>query len=305
MTERDYKKKLKNNLIEYRNTLNLSKDITFGIEIEYENILHDLISNSLDFEQNFEPNFVDWINYIDFDVCEYNKNNEEMNGEIISPILTDNITTWENLKITLDILRKNNGLITERCGGHVNIGAHVLEHNTNYYRNLFLLWILYENEIYSFSSGEYLYVRKRDDDIIEKISLTLNKKIDEIIKIEEDLTDYLKKILIIDKTYDISFLSVRNPIFRRNNRIEFRVPNGSLSEEIWQNNINFFAKLLLTCKKELDIDKLLYKIKRKQHSPVELADLVFEEQIDKDNFLIQTLKTNKIYKKELPKHIFY
>ena len=27
--------------------------------------------------------------------------------------------------------------------------------------------------------------------------------------------------------------------------VEFRVPNGSLNEEIWQNYINFFAKFIL------------------------------------------------------------
>ena len=48
---------------------------------------------------------------------------------------------------------------------------------------------------------------------------------------------------------------------------------------------------------------MVYKINNNEHNAVELADYVFEDNIDKDNFLIQTLKTNKIYKKELPSHI--
>ena len=305
MTEKDYKKKLKDKLIEYRYTLNLPDIITFGVEIEYENIINDSVSYFLNYERDFDSNFIDWINEIDLDVSEYNKDSELMNGEIISPILTDNINTWKNLKIALEILKNNNAVITSQCGGHVNIGAHVLEHNTNYFRNLFLIWILYEKEIYSFSSGEYSIVRKREDKILERIAPVLNKKLDSIIKTDCDLFDYLNDLSAFSQLYDLYLFNVKSSNFYENNRIEIRIPNGTLNEEIWQNNINFFANLLLTCKKDLDVDKLIYKIKRNQHSPVELADLVFKDQLDKDNFLIQTLKTNKVYKKELPKHIIY
>lgn len=305
MTERDYKKRLKNQLIEYRNTLNLPDIITFGVEIEYENIINDSVSYFLNYERDFDSNFIDWINEIDLDVSEYNKQNEIMNGEIVSPILTDTISTWKNLKVALDILKNNDAVITTQCGGHVNIGAHVLEHNTNYFRNLFLIWILYEKEIYDFSSGEYSSVRKRDDLILERIVPVISKKIDLLVRTDCDLFDYLNKLSAFSQLYDLYLLNAKSPNFYENNRIEIRIPNGTLSEEIWQNNINFFANLLLTCKKDLDVDKLIYKIKKNQHSPVELADLVFKRQIDKDNFLIQTLKTNKVYKKELPKHIIY
>ena len=37
----DYKKALKDELIYYRNKLNLEKNITFGVEIEYEDIVKD------------------------------------------------------------------------------------------------------------------------------------------------------------------------------------------------------------------------------------------------------------------------
>lgn len=305
MTERDYRKKLKNKLIEYRDTLNLPDIITFGVEIEYENIVNDSVSCFLDSEHDFDSNFIDWVNEIDLDVSEYGKDCEIMNGEIVSPILTDNINTWKNLKIALDILKRNDAVITTQCGGHVNIGAHVLEYNTNYFRNFLLIWTLYEKEIYSFASGEYSSVRKRNDSIIDRIAPEIHKKLDLIVKTNCDLFDYLDSITSYSKIYDLSLLRVISPNFYEDNRIEIRVPNGTLSEEIWQNNINFFAKLLLTCRKELDVEKLVYKIKKNYHSPVELADLVFKDQIDKDNFLIQTLKTNKIYKKELPKHIIY
>jgi len=304
MTEREYRNKLKDKLIEYRNELNLGNAVTFGVEIEYENVMFDLVSYFLDYEQNYDTSFIGWTNHIEVDISEFNKD-ELMNGEIVSPILTDNIETWKNLKIILDMLKRNDAVITDRCGGHVNIGTQILNYNTNYFRNLFLLWLLYEKEIYNFSSGEYSSVRKRDNNLLKRIALTLNSKIDEILENENDLFTYLKKVLVVSDSYDITFKSVKGPAIFNDNRIEIRIPNGTLNEEILQNNINFFTKFLLVCRNELDIEKIIWKISRNDHSPVELANLVFKEQLDKDNFLIQTLKTNKIYQKTLPKHIIY
>ena len=112
-------------------------------------------------------------------------------------------------------------------------------------------------------------------------------------------------ITLNDKIFDVSFAKVMKAKYAYDNRIEFRIPNGTLKEEIWQNYINFFVKFLIACKKELDVEEVVYKINNNEHSAIELADYVFEDNIDKDNFLIQTLKTNKIYKKELPPHIIY
>ena len=305
MIVQNYRKKLKDELIEYRYNLDLPKELTFGIEIEYENIVNDTMSHLLDFESLFNSNLKKWENKREADINVRNKLDELMNGEVVSPILTDKISDWKNLKLVLNILKRNDAIITEKCGGHVNIGAHILGSNVKYWRNFLLLWILYEKEIYKFSSGEYSYVRKRNDNTINRIGIILNQKIKEILIGDDEIYTYLRRIANFSKLHDLSLERFISPNFEENNRIEFRVPNGSLSEEIWQNYINFFAKLLLTCKKELDIDKLVYKINNNEHNVVELADLIFKDQIDKDNFLIQTLKTNKIYKKELPKHIIY
>lgn len=132
-----------------------------------------------------------------------------MNGEINSTILRDKIKTRKNLRTVIDILNRNVAIITNRCEGHINIGVHILGYNTIYWRNFMLLWILYEREIYKFSSGEFIKTRSREKYVFDRIS----------------------------------------PIIKE----------------------NLFAIM-------------------------ELADYVFEDNIDKDNFLIQMLKTNITYK---------
>lgn len=309
MNDNDYKRILKDRKIKYRATLNLPKDLTFGIEIEYENILNELVSELLYEEEISNTNFSNWINKPEIDLTYDNiEINKIMNGEINSPILRDNIKTWKNLRTVLNILNKNGAIVTNQCGGHVNIGAHILGYNITYWRNFLLLWILYEKEIYKFSSGEFSKIRVRENGVIDRITPSLIKNIFYISNIDKnklDIFNYLNKsgISFQEKKHDISFYNFKKNEYDVDNRIEFRLPNATLKEEIWQNYINFFAKFMIACKKELDIDYTIYKINNNQHSALELADYVFEDNIDKDNFLIQTLKTNKIYKKELVSHI--
>ena len=303
MTDNECRNLLKNRLIRYRNNLNLPKDVTFGIEIEYENIVKDTVSHLLDEEAYFNSKFRGWTNTTEISLSEYNSLSEEMNGEIDSPILNDDIITWKNLKTALELLSKNGAVITQRCGGHINIGTHILGNKPEYWRNFFLLWLLYEKEIYKFSKGEYNKIRFDKEKLFRKISSEL--LIEDVMDIDKDFYLLSLPYCVYDKFHDVYLNRFVKESVIAGNRIEFRIPNGTLNEEIWQNYINFFTKFLLACKKELDIEETIYKINNKEHSAIELANFIFDEEIDKENFLIQTLKTNKIYKKELPEHIKY
>ena len=289
MDDNYYKKVLKNEQVLYRNYLNLDKNITFGIEIEYENIETDLISILLLEDEN--KDLKKWINTLELDIGEYNKDRVAMNGEIISPILRDSYNTWKKIEKILNILDSKNAKITSACGGHVNIGSSILEGNPIYYRNLLLLWKLYSKYIHNFSSGEYIQLRKNG--MVKRFNSNVNtlKSAQLFLHLDNDLFDKLHEVYIEESN------SIQ--------RIEYRIPNGSLNKEIWQNYINFFANFTLACKKELDVEKVVYKIKNNDSSAVELANYIFDDEFDKEQFLIQALKTNKIYKKELPNHIKY
>ena len=303
MTEREYKEKLKNKLIEYRNSLNLPSDVTFGIEIEYENINTNDVSELLNKEKLENNHCFGWQNKAEIDILEYDKNEEKMNGEIISPILKDRNRTWNNIETILDILNNNGGIVTEKCGAHVNIGAHILGTKVKHWKNFLLLWMLYEKEIYQFSSGEFIKVRADINKILERISLELN--IDDITKLRRKMN--LKNLddSIFSKCSDIRITKNFNKNISINNVIEFRIPNGTLNKEIWQNYINFFARFVLACRKDLDIEKMSYKFSHNDHNIMDLANLIFKEEIDKEYFLIQALKTNHQYKKQLIKHKIY
>ena len=98
-----------------------------------------------------------------------------------------------------------------------------------------------------------------------------------------------------------------NNLTTKKNTIEFRSPNGTLEEVIWQNNINFFGKLIeAALNTDLDMEKINYYIdmvktddlineysKVNFSNALELADMIFEKNIDKLTFLKQYIKDGK------------
>ena len=297
----EYEEKLRNSEITYKNILNLPKNLTFGIEIEYEKLKLIQAGRLLDKLKDNNPNLKGWINKCEVDICETNKYNEKMNGEISTPILTDKKENWESLKEVLTMLNNNGAIITDVCGGHVNIGIHILENNIDYYKNMILLWLLYSDYIRKFSFGEFkslrkfgkLYFQSFDKNLV---LCELEKEIKSIYELDSSF---------FDKHHELYLHRLYGDRIYRDDRIEFRLPNGSLSPSIWQNYVNFFAHFILSCKKELDREKIIYDIKNNNSNIIDLINLVFDKESDKEDFLIQTLKTNKVYCKSLPRHILY
>ena len=89
------------------------------------------------------------------------------------------------------------------------------------------------------------------------------------------------------------------------NTIEFRSANGTLNHIIWQNNINFYEHFLrYSTNPNFDFDRINYRMKNQEFSleyfniinieeALELADLIFDNNLDKINFLRQYLKNFK------------
>lgn len=305
MGEKEYLNYLKDRVIKYRKTLNIPRYITFGIEIEYENIAKDTLSYYMEELKYNDSVYEGWENTSEITITEY-KGWETMNGEVKSPVLKDTPISWSNLFKTVNLINSQFGVVSDKCGGHINIGTQTLGEEQENWRNFFLLWILYEKEIYKFSSGEFKIVRKYDEDMINRIVPELKKHLKDILSNKDMYLKYIRFTdALFDKKHDISLQKVSDYLYKKDNVIEFRLPNGTLREEIWQNYINFFVKFLLACKKELDVEKTLYNIENNKHSAFELADYVFDDETDKEYFLMQTLKSNKIYKKDLVPHIHY
>lgn len=285
--------------LELRNSINLNDNSTFGLEFEYENALNKNISMALNMA-NFNSNY--W----------YTKNESSLfdGGEIATPVLKDNVKTWNDIAKICTILNKNSEL-SGTTAGHIHIGAQTIT-NVDSLMNLVLLWITYENIIYRFFYGEFLnerpsiyrYAKKLSgkwlDDlyIIKKYLKNGEINLNTIIKWLIPETD--KKIWAIELS-NIQCLNKEDI----NNTIEFRCPNGTFNPVIWQNNVNFLFKLLKYTnsstfnfniitkrlnERPSDFDDYSYFRKININQVLEFCDLIFDNNLDKIYFLRQYVK---------------
>jgi len=304
--------------LSYRQTLNFNNNFTFGLEIEFKKrffyhklSMHDIYINIREITSQ-----KDWETKYDGSLL---KNGVEVN----SPILTDTIDTWKQLKKILIYLNKI-GYIDETCGGHIHIGSQVIGPNYQTWENFIKIWIVYENIILRFFSGEYSQLRPKFytwAPPINKVMYDSYKQCQK--KYQNQITEpFLKYFwyLLGGPRQTINFQNITSLLeVSPGNTIEFRSPNGTLNPIIWQNNINLilklltypnnpnFNQLLLTNKFHYLDSKNIYISNQYQTIDIPLAiefcDLIFDNNLDKINFLKQYLKNLKTTKKYTPKKI--
>ena len=274
--------------IEYRDKLDINPRTTIGMEIEFEK------ANLKDVRKKFNQYLEgEWKAVFDGSVSD-SFLDVIKGGEINSPIITNKMYEWAELETVCEILKNEGAEITEYCGGHVHIGKNIIKLES--YMNFIKLWYLYEPIIFRFCYGEY----NRGRDLINFYAHALRINLWNIITSEEkykyssQIINYLGK----DRNLCVNFQN----IFSKKKTLEFRCPNSSLDPAIWQNNVNFFAHLLDKSNDiEIDKDKLAYEIKNydlKQsdyikidmNEAIELADIIFDNEIDKLYFLRQYIK---------------
>lgn len=131
--------------INYRDSLNLDKNSTFGVEIEFEN------KNPSRVEK-----MISLYNRVNKSSWEFKPERSIYNGyEVSSQVLTDTKDSWIELKDICNIIRNNGGKITDRASSHVHMGDQILDDNITYWLNFLKLYSLYENILFRFSYGEY------------------------------------------------------------------------------------------------------------------------------------------------------
>lgn len=261
--------------LDYREDLGIPQEETFGLELEFEHAKKENIKTELE-EQKLDKS---WRLKRDTSL--------EQGAEINSPILVDCKDSWQNLLDVCKILNKNS-VIGEKAGGHIHVGTQTIGRNKDYWLNFIKLWSTYENIIFRFSYGEYLSYRP----ILDEYAKTVSKR---ILKV-------YKKLVGNEKI--------------EGNTIEFRCPNATLNPVIWQNNVNFFIKFLDYSKnKEFNNDIVEKRIRNKDNSyydialydeiyldqALELADILFDNNLDKVYFLRQYLKSFEIGNNTLEK----
>lgn len=305
---------LREYLLELRNTLNIDKNIKFGTEIEFEDANREAL------EINLYSIFHDYSWKVHEDKSLY------QGAEVVSPILSDSEKTWTDLSTVCNII-SNNANIVRSASGHIHICMNILGNNPKYWRNFAKLWMTYENVIFRFLYGEYSSPRQDIEKYAKPISKVL---IDDLDRIEDrsrmKTANYMLKVLNAgdDRRRALNFRNASNTALYNfdkevnKNTIECRVANGTFDPIIWQNNINLLVKLLEYCKREDFNDELLdkrlkeiiskeipesiYKYSQIQtESAIELADLIFDNNLDKIYFLRQYFKDMTVGTKPLTK----
>jgi len=133
--------------------------------------------------------------------------------------------------------------ISERCGGHIHIGADYLT-DLQDWKNLRTIWNNTEKILYIISNRKGEIPRKGVLVYARPISGNDESK-QEIINLENesDLEKFIVETKIIQGTR-YSGINYCNVGRKEKNTIEFRLPNGTLDPTIWIENINLFGGLV-------------------------------------------------------------
>ena len=281
--------------LEYRKSLNLDDKVTFGIEIEYERLSKNLVRIFLN------KNFSKWKSKPDGSLV--------YGGEINSPIMRDKECYWEELQKICKYLKKRRVITSDNAGGHIHVGAHILKDDFNNWRKFIKTYAVYENVLFRFLYGDKLTPRKTLKEYAPPMASNILWRLDKINK-ADNLYDMRLALPIENRTQAINLTNVKFSELTQQakikNTVEFRCPNSTVEEVVWQNNINALTKLMLaTASPNFDEEYIDYKISQgeiptSQHNytyneillkkVLEFTDLIFDNNQDKIYFLRQYLK---------------
>ena len=112
----------------YKKKLNLSKKMSFGVELEVDEISDKIFSNIKRNKKIMEilcKNHNIPIQLLDAWEITYDASVPD-GLEYVSPILHDTEEEWDSLKAACEILEVIGASKGETCGGHIHIGADIL-----------------------------------------------------------------------------------------------------------------------------------------------------------------------------------
>ena len=289
--------KLKDYKIKYRDSLGIHPSISFGTELEFEHVLLYMVEK----EFSKHPAYSSWIVQKD-DSCSIRKDGYIIGGEVSSAILHDRKIDWKTLAEVLSSLIKLHAKATERTSLHVHVGSQIFAQDIQNVARFVKVWCIFEHVIFRFSYGKSSTFRPRIREFALPIADTTKLKCKYFPLFLENLIR--PKDLNYDRKWALNFrncyLSGKE---QDRNTIEIRIANGSLEGNVIQNTINFYLKLMLYVMsdrydKEF-INQLFQRLEPKDlvdydkiimEDALLLVDLIFEQSIDKINFLRQYVK---------------
>lgn len=210
------------------------ENLTFGIEIEYRNLLRDKVTKYL---KKYYPN---WESKKE-DAIIKTSGNYLIGGEIVSPILHDTKESWQVINEICNFLISNNAC-SLNTGAHIHIGANIFENNSKYFLRFIKLWCAYEHIIYRFSYGEYIYARDTLFEYSSPVSEELKFLINTLKLSYLDNFSYLITVLNLGKKRGLNLSNINKD--KNKNTIEFRSPNGTFNSLVWHNNFTLFKRMI-------------------------------------------------------------
>lgn len=290
---------LKSYYISYRNRLNFSFDYTFGVELEFDKCSLENMK-----EKIVEQNLDEYYNIVSDDSV---KNG----GEIVSSVLIDSVDTWNDLK-KIGLVLKRNALATASCGTHVHVGFHLIK-NEEQFMNLLKLWASYENVLFRFYYGEYINLRKCFYCSTERVRKDFYS-----VVVHYGTNAYyimIRKLLYLAFGHKQCLYFGKSKVageYAKNNTMELRLPNPTFNPIILQNYVNVFLSLIKYAISDNFNNKIIaqnfYNLDNMDSNydliyleqALELADLIFENNLDKINFLRQYIKDGKVKERGQP-----
>lgn len=274
-----------------KKSIDIDKNITTGLEIECEGELYQHI---LELRHTLPRKGKDANGMSFWGIKEDASLSKGV--EAFSPILTDCKRDVEDIYIICKLLKIAGMHVSERCGGHIHLGADYFKTKLAY--TIFLEICSNTEEIlYTICNKEGSIPRNGVMEQAKSISNELykaikNNSID--VNSKENLDEFIKKTQETqqNKRYFVRLENINKDIEK--NTIEFRGPNGTLDPDTWIENIRLFARIMEVSKKlsELETKKelsekekrmLLLEKKIIQDIPIEekleiLLELLFEKE---------------------------
>ncbi len=294
--------KLKTYQLRYRQSLGIDEHYSFAPEIEFEQALLYYVLKELSKDLAYK----EWQVKEDKSCC-YKIDGFIVGGEVVPPALHDVPTDWQNLSNILKVLKQLKAKTTNKTSLHVHIGSQIFGDDIKNIINFIKVWCVFEHIIFKFSYGEDYAARPDIIYFAKPISYATNLKVRKI-------PDYFSTIgmprsLSYDRRYAVNLKNYYDLITfeELGNTIEIRCANGTLKRHIIQNTINFYLKLMLYVTSpnfdEQLIDRLFNRLKVKELADFNktylkgaliLVDLIFDNSLDKINFLKQYIKKDEI-----------
>ena len=297
-------------------------DNRFGIEIEFAGALFRDVEKKLNelFEYETQDSekrkeieeekihYEKWNLVDDSTVQENNYFLAKKGGEINTPIMRNRKKYWQELEQVCKMLRKREYIrISDSCAVHIHTETEIFK-ELQEFKNLLKLFITNEDIIYRFGYGEKDTPRESLLRFAKPFSSNYYLPPTEILKNLDavETKEDLVKLLRYERKYGLNLRNIiNNELIPRKNKtrtIELRIFNGTLNENIIQNELLFNMCLLDYCKTEnFDTEFIDYQVKN--YEPIYINESLKIKEEKADRFFYEICK-NELNRLKLLKQYY-